>query len=220
VFAGSGDAASKYQTPSLRVPHLYQLLDGFLSGYNQLPIMKLNLKKAFQSILEWGGSRGKDEVSPVSMVLLLREPKFFTLDQLRQAAERAYGTSFAGGKESRHCVVQAVMFTLMKAGPHMLSFLNNTKPYGEGDPDFGISLPQPSQQRAWGEHTAWTAVDYVKGGVDFELEHAVLAKLCAEMIDPNCVGLYVPGEHSLVPNDGSLSKELRKIAVVRRLGVT
>ena len=66
---------------------------------------------------------------PVSMVLLLRQSRVLTLDQLRLAAERAFGTSFAGGKESQHYVVQVVLFTLMKAGPHSLSFLNNTKRY-------------------------------------------------------------------------------------------
>ena len=127
--------------------------------------MKLNLKKAFKSILRWGESPDKNSDGPVSMVLLLRESRFRTLDQLRSAAEKAFGTSFAGGKESQHCVIEADIFTLMKAGPHMLSFLNSTKPYGEAEfpQKFGSSMPKASQRQAWAEHNAWTAVDYVKG---------------------------------------------------------
>jgi hypothetical protein len=76
--------------------------------------MKFNLKKAFESILRWGEAPDQDGENPVSMVLLLREPRFSTLDQLRSAAERAFGTSFSGDKESRHYVVQVVLFTIMK----------------------------------------------------------------------------------------------------------
>jgi hypothetical protein len=182
--------------------------------------MKLNLKKAFESVLRWGESPDKDTGLPVSMVLLLRESRFPTLDQLRLAAEKAFGTSFAGGKESKHCVLQAVLFTLMQAGPHMLSFLNYTTPYGDDPQKFGASMRKASQRQAWAEHTAWTAVDYVKGGADPELEYGVLAKLCAEMLDDNCLGVYVPREKSFIPNDASLRGELQRIAASRHLGVT
>jgi hypothetical protein len=102
----------------------------------------------------------------------------------------------------------------MRVGPHTLSFLNYTKPYGEGQfpNNFLKSIPKASQRQAWVEHAAWTAVDYAKGVVDPELEYAVLAPLCAEMIDANCTGLYVPREQSLFPNDGLLRSELEQIA--------
>ena len=177
--------------------------------------MKFNLKRAFESILRWGEHADKEGDLPVSMVLLLREPRFPTLDQLRSAGERAFGTRFSDDKESRHFVAEVVLFTIMKAGDHALSFLNYTKPYG-GDqfpPQFARLLPKPSQQQAWVEHTAWIAVDYVKSGRDLELEYAVLAAVCAQMIDLNCLGLYIPRERSLVPNDGSLIRELQRIAM-------
>jgi len=101
----------------------------------------------------------------------------------------------------------------------MLSFLNYKKPYGDDPQRFGRSMPTASQRQAWAEHTAWTAVDYVKGGADPELEYGVLAKLCAEMLDDNCVGVYVPREESFIPNDGSLRRELQRIATLRHLGV-
>ncbi len=182
--------------------------------------MEFNLKKALESILRWGEGPRKGGDDPVSMVLLLREARFSNLEQLRLAAERAFGTSFTGDKESRHYVIQVVLFTILKAGPHHLSFLNYRKPYGDDSHRFGRSLPKASQRQAWAEHAAWTAVDYVKGGVDLELEYAVLATLCAEMIDVNCVGLYVPREHLFIPNDGSLRGELQRMAASRHIGVT
>jgi hypothetical protein len=181
--------------------------------------VRFNLKGAFGSILRWGEAPGKHGNGPVSMVLLLREPTFSTLDQLRSAAGRAFGTSFTGDKESPHYVIQVVLFTVMKAGPHSLSFMNYRKPYDDDSRNFGKSLPKASQRQAWAEHTAWTAVNYVKGGADLELEYAVLAKLCAEMLDGNCVGLYVPGKRTFVPNDDWLREYSKSFAESRPLGV-
>ena len=173
--------------------------------------MKLNFKKAFGAILRLGRPVEHDD-APVSMVLLLREPRFLTLDQLRSAGERAFGTPFSGGKESQHFVMQAALFTLMKVGPHALSFLNYTKPYGALDfpPEFAMSFPKANQREAWIAHRAWKAVDYVKGGKDLKVEYGVLATLCAEMIDTNCLALYEPRDQTLIPNDGSLQQGLKR----------
>ena len=154
------------------------------------------------------------------MVLLLRESRFPTLDQLQLAGEKAFGTPFTGDKGSRHYVIQVALFTIMKAGSHTLSFLNQTRPYGDDPQEFERAWPRVSQREAWAKHTAWTAVDYVKGGVDLKLEYAVLAKLCAELLDLNCAGLYVPGEQTFTPNDGSLREKLQRMAASRPLGVT
>jgi hypothetical protein len=181
--------------------------------------MRFNLKGAFESILKSGEAPDQHGNDPVSMVLLLREPTFSPLDQLRSAAGRAFGTSFTGDKEAQHYVIQVVLFTVMKAGPHSLSFMNYRKPYGDDSRNFGKSLPKASQRQAWAEHTAWTAVDYVKGGADLELEYAVLAKLCNEMLNVNCVGLYVPGKRTFVPNDDWLREYLRSFAESRPLGL-
>jgi hypothetical protein len=185
--------------------------------------VEFNLKRALKSILRWGETADKKEGGlPVSMVLLLREPRFPTLDRLRSAGEKAFGTTFTDDKESRHFVVEVVLFTIMKAGPHTLSFLNYTQPYGQGEfpQEFGRLLPNASQRQAWAEHTAWIAVDYVKGGRDLELEYAVLATICAAILDVNCLGLYVPREESFIPNDGSLVGELQRIAMSRPLGIS
>src|SRR5690242_832949 len=123
----------------------------------------MKLRAAFDSILGFFKSGRSDD--PASMVLLLRSPQFLTRNQLSSAGERAFGTPFSDAKNAKHCVVQSSIFTLMKAGPHLLSFLNCTKPYGEGEfpSDFAESIPQASQRQAWAEHKAWAAVNYVKG---------------------------------------------------------
>src|SRR5690348_540831 len=57
------------------------------------------------------------------------EPTFRNLEQLRSAAERAFGRPFVTGDSTEFCVFQKVLFTLMRVGPHVLSFLYYTKPY-------------------------------------------------------------------------------------------
>jgi hypothetical protein len=137
----------------------------------------MGLKEALESILNFGkGGRGPSE-PPASMVLLLREERFPRLEQLRQVAERAFGTPFSLDKASRHSVYLQVLFTLMRVGPHTISFMFYTKPYGEDSPELGKSWRLPSQRRAWTEHTAWIAIDYVKGEIDFESRYALLANV-------------------------------------------
>jgi len=128
----------------------------------------MGLKEAFESLLQIGKPSRKVGDCPVSIVLFLREQRFPTLEQLRLAAERAFRRSFSGDKNSRYCVYQQVLFTLARIGPHTLSVLFYTKPYGADDPDFGIALPLVSQRQAWAEHTSWVALNYVKGVADID----------------------------------------------------
>lgn len=184
--------------------------------------MKLNFKAAFEALLRSGKHTDESDL-PVSMVLLLSKPDFLGLEELRSSAERAFGTPFSVSRASvnkaevadaaQYCVMQAALFTLMKVGHHTLSFLNYTKPYGEADfwQKFSDPLPSESQREAWFQHKAWTAVNYAKGGTDLSVKYAVLARLCVEMLSVSCVGVYLPRERSLIPNDGSLLPELHRM---------
>jgi len=88
--------------------------------------MKVKIKAALARFLRLGNAPDPDADGPVSMVL--RQPIFPTLEELRSAAERAFDKCFTGGQDSQHSVVHAGLFELMKIGPHMLGFLNYTKP--------------------------------------------------------------------------------------------
>ena len=183
--------------------------------------MKFDLKAAHESLLHSFERPSEWEKSddPVSMVMLLRESRVFGLDRLRGAGEMAFGVPFSDDKESKHFVIQVSLFTLMKVGRHTLSFLQYAKPYlDEQSREFGAALPKESQRKAWEQHAAWTALDYVKGGADLDLEYAVLAKLCLQLNDENCTGVFLPRENILVPNDGSLVAYLQRVA--RSCGTT
>jgi hypothetical protein len=156
----------------------------------------------------------------ISIVLLLRKAHYFNKEELCAAAERAWGMSFEDSPRSRHFVLPMGHVILMKAGPHVLTFFTAPKSYFEDPERDSKRFPGIRQQRAWAEHRAWAAVDYLKGGIDLELEYSVLAKIVAELLDPNCVGVYVPAENSFLPNDASLYGELQKIAAARDAGIS
>ena len=63
------------------------------------------------------------------MVLLLRESHFFDAAEIRVAAEKAWGTSFAEDENAQNYVVQSGHVVLLKTGPHLLNFLNHSEPY-------------------------------------------------------------------------------------------
>jgi hypothetical protein len=179
----------------------------------------MSLKAVFQRVVPVRWQRvGKKE--PLSVVMLLRAPHVFRTEELQSAAERAWRVSFAGRRsESMHCVAQSGPTTLLKAGPHLLSFFHYAKPYIENHEENTSWLPLESQRRAWAEHAACVGVDYMNAKTDVELAYCVLAKLVAELVDENCSAIYMPRESSLIPNNGTLYSELQKIASSRESGV-
>jgi hypothetical protein len=181
----------------------------------------MGLKEAFESLLRMGKSTGTPADTPVSMVLLLKEPRFPSLETLREAAAKAFGVSFQATPTARHSVyVQGTIFTMANVGPHTLSFLFYTKPYGEQSPEFGNSMPLESQRKAWAEHKAWMAIDYARGRVDIDSKYVVLARLCTHLYDDNCVGLYLPRENAFVPGRAGAGRQLAKIVAYRDVVVT
>lgn len=179
----------------------------------------MGLRAALETLLNMGKSASPAEPPPASMVLLLKEARFPSLEQLRHAAERAYKQRFSGDKNARYCVYQEVLWTIARIGPHMVSFMFYTKPYGADLPALAKAWKLPDQRNAWDEHTAWMAIDYAKGSIDFESRYALLARLCAELYDDNCVGLYLPRERALVPGEISVRDTLSRAMANRAVGL-
>jgi hypothetical protein len=172
--------------------------------------ISINIKMIFPALVQGVWSRLRRR-APVSMVLLLRKPIFFTNERLSAAVEHAWGSVPTRG-DSDHFVTQSEDKSVVYVKPHMISLLNSNKPYFNVNPDeHAKTLPQASQQKAWRDHRAWISLDYIRSGRDIELEYSTLARLAAEMVDENCSGLYVPRERSFIPNDISLRDALEKM---------
>ena len=178
-----------------------------------MPI-KLNLRAGLAALMS-GLGRKEDaptESEPSSIVLLMMASEFPNLKQLSASAERAFNVPFAAENATNYCVFQKRLFTLMRIGPHVLSFMFYTKPYFEDHPDFVRTLPLPAQRAACEKHNAWLAMNYAKGPGSEDIQYAVLSRLGIGLLNANCTGAYVPGEQLLIPNDGSLLRALQQNA--------
>lgn len=154
------------------------------------------------------------EKNPISMVLLLRGSTSWSKHELVAAAERAWG---AGQGSSEVIAEQAEDKTVLISPPHIVTLLNCNKPYLDADPHMQAkAFPQMSQQEAWARHTAWIALDYHGAAPAAEKAYGILASLAAELLDAHCTGIFIPGERSLIPNDGALPASLRALAANAR----
>jgi hypothetical protein len=121
----------------------------------------------------------------LTILLLLRKPHFFHAEELRLAAQRAWGSFFEGGDHSMQFVEQKGQVTLLKAGPRLLNFFHCPKPYIDNPAENVDWLRHVSQRQAWIEPTACVGVDDMNYDTDVELGYRVIAKLVAEMVDEN-----------------------------------
>lgn len=146
--------------------------------------------------------RNSGDDGPSSIVLLLRQPHFFTKDELSAAAARAWDRTFEDSDQSRHFIFQSGLVTFVKVGPHVLNILHADRLYFGGlDPtDLKEFLPEPERQNAWQSHHAWCAVDYMVKDTDEDTKYSVLAALVAQMVDENCSGVWIPEFRSFIPN--------------------
>jgi len=151
-----------------------------------------------------GRNQPKDEeVIFRSVVFLMRKFQFFQADELRAAGEKGWRKRFDGVEDPMYFVVQQGTVTMMKAGPFVLHILHSNKPYID-DPEFvATQLPQEEQRKAWRAHTAWVSIDLMNKDVDKVTAYAAIARLGRNLVDANCVGIYLPGEHMMMPNDGT-----------------
>jgi hypothetical protein len=161
-------------------------------------------------------SNSRDAQPAISMVLLLRRPHRFTEAELRAAAEKAWGISFGNESDQAYFVSTAGDRGLIYAGSHLLTILSSDKPYFQISPtERAKTLPHQGQRKAWSEHHAWTSVDYSKSRGEIDKEYGIVAKLTAEMLDENCLGIYVPQQLSFIPNMPSLYDDLQRISTSR-----
>jgi len=182
-------------------------------------IRQVSLKTILSMLLpKRGRSKARD---PISVVLLQRQPHFFSASELQAGAERAWGVSFAGGEKSRNWVVQKGFVTFVGASGHVLSLFHQKRPYHElSDQELRAFLADESRRDWWRAHRAYCAFDHMTAGRDLDLAYRVLTKLVAEMIDTNCCGVFIPGKRVFVPSDTALYENLQLISGNRELQIS
>ena len=157
----------------------------------------------------WVGKR-----KSVSVILLLREPHPFSEDEIRRAAEAAWGLSFLGTPESTRRIQMSDNTVFLQAGPHLLSFCSQAIPYEEKPENDLDWLSDQGQQKAWAEHKACCWINYLTPTSDKELAYCVIAKVAVQLLDGNSAGVYGSSEFGLIPAE-SASEELRNMGAYR-----
>ncbi len=148
---------------------------------------------------------------PISMVLLHQQPRHYQVDEIQSAAARVWQ-----GSADEFTVMESNGKAILHVGGHMLSLVSVGQRYlGNMSSEFEKRMQNPVQRSVWARHTSWTAVDYLPGGGDIELKYCVLARFIAELLDSNCLGIYMPGEQALMPHDPDVYAELKKMGASR-----
>jgi hypothetical protein len=149
-----------------------------------------------------------------SMVLLLRRPHSFSEDEIRSAAERAWGLAFWSTRGSDRRILVSDDNVFLQAGLHRISFCNYPHPYverPEGEVDWLTNL---SQIKAWSDHKGCCFINYQTATTDLELAHCIIARVAVQLLDQNCTGVYMPRDFCLIPGEIA-SEELRGMAAYR-----
>src|ERR1700733_2560942 len=165
----------------------------------------------FRAILDrFKGKRETEEDGmPYSIVLLLKEHRIFSVEELQAAGQRAWGKRFDGTEDAMYFVVQKGGITMMKAGRYVVQLLHASQPYLGEPEEIARQLPHEDQRRAWLQHTAWAAIDFWGKEPLEEEAYAVLARFALQLGDPNCCAVYVPKAQMLMANDGTAETGLR-----------
>ena len=101
----------------------------------------------------------KESEDPYSIVLLLRQPHFFTIEEIQAAGERGWGKVFDGKADPMFFVTQQSWVTMIKAGSCLVNVLHAKQPYLDDREEVAKQLPRADQKKAWLAHTSWTSFD-------------------------------------------------------------
>jgi|HubBroStandDraft_5_1064220.scaffolds.fasta_scaffold550994_2 hypothetical protein len=150
--------------------------------------------------------------APITMAVLQSTKHVYTDEEFRQAGQRGWGISFDGVASKMHFVVNKGVFTMFKAGPHVVNLFYYGSPMVEDPAKNDAWLPQEVQRKAWRDHIAVVSFDYLNYGERVDVAYAVVAKLLAELVGNECAAIYMQRENVLIPNLPTMRGELRDVA--------
>jgi len=161
--------------------------------------------------------KGKDP-DFISVVLFLREPRVPSQEVLEQALERAWPTE-AQQKDSGKFVVMNGPLILVKAQGNLFTIASGSRPYIQDPEVFAKRIKDLRVREAVLQHKAWISVDNLAGSrpieADMDGQYAQAAKLAAELVNEDCLGICLPGEDVIVASSLSVMVGLRNFRSVR-----
>jgi hypothetical protein len=161
----------------------------------------------FKKVLQRFTKSGETEEAWPSFVLLLKEYRPLSDEQLLQLADKCYGMSSPNGRISPEIVSNT------KAGRVLrVQFFFIHVPEANGRYEVRGKEISEIRQRPWDEHTAWRSVDFPKqkssNAAKRQEEYKLLYHLVTQLWDDNCLALYVPEHGITIPNLGGWKESL------------
>jgi hypothetical protein len=149
------------------------------------------LRRIFQKLF---GPEQTDDL--VSVVLLLKTMQLIEVDALKAAVERAFGP--AQNVEKRHVICEGRV-TFIVEGPHFINLISVNRPY---------DIQEPPSPKLWVEHHAWCALDHMNKELKLHDRRMAIARVAAELINENCIAVYLGHKGKLLSNDQNLKSKL------------
>jgi uncharacterized protein YegJ (DUF2314 family) len=160
-----------------------------------------------------GGHVSANENEPlISLVLLMRTPRYLDTAILIRVAERAWGVVLDSDEPDAMEFVVGEMptFVVQWSGYAFLvhSFPN---PYFPDEDLSALSIADPDLRRIIAEHGAWVAVDLVGDAEGRTVRQAYqhIGQFIAELIDDDCLAIFAPGFDWLGAIEAGVQEKLR-----------
>jgi hypothetical protein len=134
----------------------------------------------------------------ISLVLLLRQPYNPGINDVRTAAQKAFGERFGSGPQDENFVIRldpnsyAVLLHGKRRGGARLGVMLSPGPYDEDADAFAEKCPNPNLRPLVKQHKAWLAVDFF-GPLDESNRprvYRMIGQLLAQFAGNNCLVIY------------------------------
>lgn len=156
---------------------------------------------------------GDDEKPLISLVLLLREPRYLDQVVLTGIVNRAWGADLSSDNPdaTEFVVGESPLFIIQYQGRQFL--VNNfSHPYVEDVDAAAQNIKELRLRKAFLEHRAWLSVDLLgESGGQEELQHiyGLIGRLTAALADTDCAALFSPATEQMIPYDPAVEEKLR-----------
>lgn len=160
-----------------------------------------------------------EEAPMVSLVLLLREPRYLEARVLAEVLRSAWGLEFpasgvkdedSGEKGGPFLVGENPLF-MANTGTGMFIIHNHEKEYFCEQAKMAEKVPELRQRTILLQQRAWLSIDAmgVEGEADTAAAYVKIARALAELADDKVLALYQPASNRLTPWDAELEGRLR-----------
>lgn len=159
-------------------------------------------------------SRGfnEDENHPlVSIVMMLREPRYLDADIVKTVVAQAWGITVGGEEEDDTFVAGEDQHFIIKSPKGLFVLHNIPAPYFENVSAMADEIDELRFRKMLVEHKAWMSVDLISSFEDEPREKAypLIGKLIAELADETCLALGSPETQQAVLYNEELDRDLR-----------